>query len=130
MKLVIRPIRQPAWEYAEVTHEPVPTSLATYFEVRSFAFPGRPTLDQLPVSVRLAAVGNEIKSRLILISDVLRRLEAMEWQVQVVGDDVVVTTELSIAEGWQRLREQGISDHLLPMLQKGSDRPPRPWVRQ
>ncbi|MGC2190941.1 MAG: hypothetical protein WA751_01230 [Candidatus Dormiibacterota bacterium] len=128
MKLVIRPIRQPAWEYAEVTHEPVPTSLATYFEVRSFAFPGRPTLDQLPVSVRLAAVGNEIKSRLILMSDVLRRLEAMEWQVQMVGDDVVVTTELSIEEGWRRLRDEGISDHLLSMLQKGSDRPPRPWV--
>lgn len=125
MKLVLRPLNQPASEYAEVTHEPVPTSLATYFEVRSFAFPDRPTLDWLPVSVRLAAVGNHIKSRLILISDLVRRLEAMEWQVRLVGDDVVVTTELSAEEGWQKLRDQGISDHLLPLLQKGSDRPPR-----
>lgn len=126
MKLVIRPIRQAALEFAEVTEEPVPTSLATYYEVRSFAFPDRPTLDRLPVSVRLAAVGNEIKSRLTLMSDVLRRLEAMEWEVRVVGDDVVVTTALSVAAGWQKLREDGISDHLLPMLQKGSDLPPRP----
>lgn len=126
MKLVIRPLQQAAAEFAEVTHEPVPTSLATYFEVRSFAFPGRPTLDRLPVSVRLAAVGNEIKTRLILMADVLRILEALEWQVRLVGDDVVVTTELSAEDGWQKLRDQGISDHLLPMLQKGSDRPPRP----
>jgi len=125
VKLVLRPIRQPASEFAEVTEEPVPTSLATYYEVRSFAFPDRPTLDRLPVSVRLAAVGNELKSRLTLISDVLRRLEALEWQVRLVGDDVVVTTELSVEEGWQKLRDQGVSDHLLPMLEKGSDRPPR-----
>jgi len=125
VKLVLRPLKQPAAEYAHVTHEPVPKSLATYFEVRSFAFPGRPTLDRLPASVRLAAVGNELKSRLTLISDVLRRIEALEWQVSLVGDEVVVTTDLSVQEGWQKLRDEGISDHLLPMLQKGSDLPPR-----
>ena len=130
MKLVLRPIREAATEFAEVTKEPVPISLATYFEVRSFAFPDRPTLDRLPVSVRLAAVGNEIKSRLTLYADVLRRLEAMEWQVRLVGADVVVTTDLSVQAGWQKLQEQGISDHLLPMLQKGSDLPPRERSRR
>ncbi|MGH7642740.1 MAG: hypothetical protein ACRENX_06960 [Candidatus Dormibacteria bacterium] len=125
MRLVLRPLRQPSSEFAQVTQEPVPTELATYFEVRSFAFADRPTLDHLPVSVRMAAVGNTIKSRLTLYSDVLRRLEALEWEVKLVGDDVVVTTELTLKEGWQKLREQGISDHLLAMLQKGSDFPPR-----
>ncbi|HUY55539.1 MAG TPA: hypothetical protein VMV23_10310 [Candidatus Nanopelagicaceae bacterium] len=129
MKLVIRPIRQAAKELAAVTEEPVPTSLATYFDVRSLAFPDRPTLDRLPVSVRLAAVGNEIKSRLTLMSDVLRRLEVLEWEVRVVGDDVVVSTPLSVEAGWQKLREDGVSDHLLPMLQRGSDLPPRPRAR-
>ncbi len=124
MKLVIRPLSHAAEEFAEVTHEPVPTSLATYFEVRSFAFPHRPTIDQLPVSVRLAAVGNELKTRLILIADLLRRLEALEWDVILVGDDVVVSTGLSVEEGWRKLRDQGISDHLLPLLHKGSDLPP------
>lgn len=125
MRLVIRPIKPAPAEYAEVTEEPISTHLVTYYEVRSFAFPDRPTIDRLPVSVRLAAVGNGIKSRLTLMSDVLRRLEALEWQVRLVGDDVVVTTDLSVEEGWQTLRAQGISDQLLPMLQKGSDMPPR-----
>ncbi|MGH7665911.1 MAG: hypothetical protein ACRENY_05805 [Candidatus Dormibacteria bacterium] len=125
MKLVLRPLRDPASEYAEVTEEPVPISLVTYFEVRSFAFPTRPTLDQLPVSVRLAAVSHELKSRLILISDILRRLEALEWQVKLVGDEVVVTADVSLEEGWEMLRSQGISDHLLAWLEKGSDLPPR-----
>ncbi|MGC1184467.1 MAG: hypothetical protein WBA31_04850 [Candidatus Dormiibacterota bacterium] len=107
-----------------MTEEPIPTSLLTYFEVRSFAFADRPTVDRLPVSVRLAAVGNEVKSRLTLMSDLLRRLEVLGWQVQIVGDDVVVTTALSVEEGWQTLRRQGVSDQLLPMLQKGSDLPP------
>jgi hypothetical protein len=125
VRLVIRPIKPAPEEYAAVTKEPIPTSLVTYFEVRSFAFPDRPTIDRLPVSVRLAAVGNGIKSRLTLMSDLLRRLEALEWQVRIVGDDVVVTTDLSVEEGWQTLRRQGVSDQLLPMLQKGSDLPPR-----
>ena len=38
---------------------------------------------------------------------------------------MVVTTDLSVEEGWQTLRRQGVSDQLLPMLQKGSDLPPR-----
>lgn len=124
MRLVIRPIKPAGTEYAEVTEEPIPTSLITYFEVRSFAFADRPTVDHLPVSVRLAAVANEVKSRLTLMSDLLRRLEVLGWRVQIVGDDVVVTTDLSVEEGWQTLRRQGVSDQLLPMLQKGSDLPP------
>lgn len=124
MRLVLRPIGLPAAEYAAVTEEPVPRSLATYFEIRSLAFAGRPTIDRLPVSVRLAAVGNELKVRLTLISDVLRRLEALEWQVALVGDDVVVSTELSAELGWQKLNQQGIADHLLSLLQPGSDLPP------
>ncbi|HVC39130.1 MAG TPA: hypothetical protein VNH20_04025 [Candidatus Dormibacteraeota bacterium] len=130
MRLVLRPIRQPGSEFAAITEEPVPRSLTTYFEVRSFAFPDRPTLDRLPVSVRLAAVGHELKSRLTLIADVLRRLEALEWQVRLVGDDVVVTSPTSVEEGWATLRAEGVSDHLLPMLQPGSDLPPRGPVRR
>ncbi len=125
MRLVLRPLRQPALEFAAVTKEPIPLSLVTYFEVRSFAFPDRPTIDRLPVSVRLAAVANELKPRLILISDVLRRLEALEWQVRLIGEEVVVTTELSVEDGWEKLRRAGVSDHLLPFLEKGSDLPPR-----
>ncbi|MGH7641242.1 MAG: hypothetical protein ACREOL_10120, partial [Candidatus Dormibacteria bacterium] len=119
MKLVLRPLREPASEYAEVTEEPVPYTLTTYFEVRSLAFPDRPTLDRLPVSVRLAAVGKEIRERLLAVSDVVRRLEAMEWGVRLEGDDIVVTSDLSAEEGWQALRRQGISDHLLPYLEQG-----------
>lgn len=125
MRLVLRPIGPPATELIEVTKEPIPYSLTTYFEVRSFAFPDRPTLDRLPVSVRLAAVGNELKRKLSLMSDLLRRLEALEWQVRLVGDEVWVTTELSAKAGWQTLQQQGIADHLLPLLQQGSDLPPR-----
>lgn len=125
MRLVLRPIGDPAGELLEVTTEPIPRSLATYFEVRSFAFADRPTLDRLPVSVRLVAVGNELRRKLTLMSDLVRRLEALEWQVRLVGDEVWATTGLSTAVGWQTLQQQGIADHLLPLLQKGSDLPPR-----
>ncbi|MGH7609033.1 MAG: hypothetical protein ACREOD_03665 [Candidatus Dormibacteria bacterium] len=123
MKLVLRPIARAAAEYAHVTKEPIPISLLTYFEVRSFAFPDRPSADRIPVSVRLAAVGHEIKSRLTLISDLLRRLEVLEWEIVVVGDDIVVSCELSPEAGWAKLRQIGVSDQLLPFLENGSDRP-------
>jgi hypothetical protein len=123
--LVLRPIASPAWVLASITDEPLPRSLATYFEVRSFAFPDRPNVDRVPVSVRLAAVGNELKHNLILMSDLVRRLEALEWKVELIGDEVVVTNELSVEAGWLKLQAEGISDHLLPLLEKGSDRPPR-----
>lgn len=124
MRLVLRPIQDPAQEYLAVTEEPISAELATYFEVRSFAFADRPTPDRLPVSVRLAAVANELKHRLVLASDVLRRLEALGWSVQLNGAEVVVTCSLSAQEGWSTLGREGIGDHLLPWLERGSDLPP------
>jgi len=125
MRLVLRPIGPPAEVLASITDEPLPYSVSTYFEVRSFAFPDRPTVDRPPVSVRLAAVGTELKRNLILMADVVRRLEALEWKVELTGDEVVVTTELSVEAGWLKLQAEGISDHLLPLLENGSDRPPK-----
>ena len=125
MRLVLRPIGSPAGVLASITDEPLPYSVATYFEVRSFAFPDRPTVDRLPVSVRLAAVAIELKRHLTLMADLVRRLEALEWKVELIGDEVVVTTELSVEAGWLKLQAEGISDHLLPLLEQGSDRPPR-----
>ncbi|MGH7759007.1 MAG: hypothetical protein ACREN7_06830 [Candidatus Dormibacteria bacterium] len=123
MKLVLRPLARPAAEYAHVTKEPIPISLLTYFEVRSFAFPDRPSGERIPVSVRLAAVGHEIHGRLKLISDLVRRLEALDWDVTVVGDEVVVTSELGPEEGWAKLRQVGVADQLLAFLEGGSDVP-------
>ena|GEM_PF-3153860 len=125
MRLVLRPIAAPAGVLASITDEPVAYSVTTYSEVRSFAFPDRPTVDRMPVSVRLAAVANELKRHLILMSDLVRRLEALEWKVELIGDEVVVTNDLSAEAGWLKLQAEGISDHLLPLLEKGSDRPPR-----
>ncbi|HEY6538637.1 MAG TPA: hypothetical protein VI138_06315 [Candidatus Dormibacteraeota bacterium] len=125
MRLVLRPLKAAPSEYAAVTEEPIPNSLTSYFEVRSFAFANRPTVDDLPVSIRLVTVGKEIKSRLTLMSDLIRRLEALEWEVRLVEDEVVISNDLSVEEGWRKLRQQGVSDQLLPMLQPGSDLPPR-----
>jgi hypothetical protein len=125
VRLVLRPIGSPAQVLASITDEPLAYSVSTYAEVRSFAFPDRPTVDRMPVSVRLAAVGNELKRNLILMSDLIRRLEALEWKVELIGDEVVATTDLSAEAGWLKLQAEGISDHLLPLLEKGSDRPPK-----
>jgi hypothetical protein len=125
LRLVLRPIGSPARVLASITDEPLSYSVTTYSEVRSFAFPDRPTVDRMPVSVRLAALANELKRNLILMSDLVRRLEALEWKVELIEDEVVVTNELSVEAGWLKLQAEGISDHLLPLLQKGSDRPPK-----
>jgi hypothetical protein len=125
VRLVLRPISAPASVLSSITVGPLAYSVTTYSEVRSFAFPDRPTVDRMPVSVRLAAVANELKRNLILMSDVIRRLEALEWKVELIGDEVVITNDLSAEAGWLKLQAEGISDHLLPMLEKGSDRPPK-----
>ena len=125
MRLVLRPLGSPAEVLAAITDEPLAYSVSTYSEVSSFAFPDRPTVDRMPVSVRLAAVANELKRNLILMSNLVRRLEALEWKVELIGDEVVVTSELSVEAGWLKLQAEGISDHLLPLLEKGSDRPPK-----
>ncbi len=109
-------------EYQAVTRHSSPIKDA-YFELHSLAFPDRPTVASLPVSARLAAAAQEIKHRLNLISEVLRRLEAAGWAVELVGDQVVASVPVAAAEGWAFLVRQGVSDVLLPLLEKGSDLP-------
>ncbi len=129
MRLVLEPLHSPEAEYAAVTEEPISAELQTYFEVRSFAFPDRPTADRLPPSVRLAAVGGGLKRRLTVASDVVRRLEASGWEVHFSGRQLVASKAVSAQEGWAELRAEGIADHLLPLLERGSDLPPGPGRR-
>ncbi len=121
MKLVFRPVHKPAEEFAEVTRPPISRTMETYLEMHSFGFPDRPTAANLPVSVRLAAVGKLIHERLSILSDVLRRLENIGWDVHTQGDLVVVLNTLSLEDGWAVLRREGISDHIMGLLEKGSD---------
>ena len=126
MKLIFRPIRKAAEEFAEVTKEPISRGMETYLEMHSFGFPDRPTPPNLPASVRLAAAGKLIHERIAVLSDVLRRLENIGWEVRTDGDLVVVQNDLSTEEGWEVLRREGISDHVMGLAEKGSDRlPPR-----
>lgn len=92
--------------------------------MHSFAFPDRPTAENLPVSTRLAAVAQELKLRLGLISELIRRMEVLGWRVELAADQVVIEVDLSVEDGWAVLRREGISDHLLAYLDKGSDPPP------
>ena len=126
MRLVFRPIHRASEEFAEVTHEPISRGMETYLEMHSFGFPDRPTPANLPVSVRVAAAGKLIHERIAIVSDVLRRLENIGWDVHTEGDLVVVQNDLSLEEGWNVLRKEGISDHVMGLAEKGSDKlPPR-----
>lgn len=121
MKLVFRPIHKGSEEFHEVTKAPISRTMQTYIEMHSFGFPDRPTAANLPVSVRLAAVGKLIHERMSILSDVLRRLENLGWDVYTEGDLVRVSNDLSQEEGWEVLRREGISDHILGLVEKGSD---------
>jgi hypothetical protein len=126
VKLIFRPIRRAADEFSEVTREPISRGMETYLEMHSFGFPDRPTPANLPVSVRVAAAGKLIHERIAIVSDVLRRLENIGWDVHTEGDLVVVQNDLSLEEGWNVLRKEGISDHVMGLAEKGSDKlPPR-----
>lgn len=124
MRLVFRPIHRASEEFAEVTHEPISRGMETYLEMHSFGFPDRPTAANLPVSVRLAAAGKLIHERIAVLSDVLRRLENIGWDVRTEGDLVVVENGLSLEEGWEVLRREGISDHVMGLADRRSDRLP------
>jgi hypothetical protein len=58
------------------------------------------------------------------LSDVLRRLENIGWDVRTEGDLVVVQNELSLEAGWDVLRREGISDHVMGLAERGSDKLP------
>ncbi len=124
MKLVFRPVRKASDEFHEVTKPPISRTMETYLEMHSFGFPDRPTAANLPVSVRLAAAGKLVHERLAILSDVLRRLEILGWDVHIEGDLVVVANGLSLEAGWAALRREGISDHVMGLVEKGSDIPP------
>jgi hypothetical protein len=124
VKLVFRPVRKAADEFAEVTKPPLSRTMETYLEMHSFGFPDRPTPANLPVSVRVAAAGKLIHERVSILSDLLRRLENIGWDVHTEGDLVVVSNELSTEEGWEVLRREGISDHVMGLAERGSDRLP------
>lgn len=121
MKLIFRPIHKGAEEFREVTRAPLSRTMETYIEMHSFGFPDRPTAANLPVSVRLAGVGKLIHERMSILSDVLRRLENLGWDIHTDGDLVVVLNDLSLEDGWGVLRREGISDHILGLVEKGSD---------
>jgi len=126
LKLIFRPIRKASEEFLEVTKPPISRTMETYLEMHSFGFPDRPTAANLPVSVRLAASGKLVHERLAILSDVLRRLENIGWDVHLEGDLVVVANQLSLEAGWDVLRHEGISDHVMGLVEKGSDiLPPR-----
>lgn len=124
MKLIFRPIHRPAEIYASVTKGPLPQTSLDYLEMHSFGFPDRPTVDNLPVSVRLAAAGKEVHERMKVLTSVLRRLENLGWAVRLEGDQVVVECELGIEAGWEVLRREGVADHVMGQAEKGSDLPP------
>ncbi len=124
MRLVFRPIRRAGEEYAAVTRAPISRTLETYLEMHSFGFPDRPTVDNLPASARLAAAAKEIHERASILTQVLRRLENLGWDVHIEGDQVVALTSLELEAGWEVLRSEGISDQALGLAEKGSDLPP------
>jgi len=124
VKLIFRPIHKASDEFREVTKPPISRTMETYLEMHSFGFPDRPRAANLPVSVRLAASGKLVHERLSILSDVLRRLENIGWDVHIEGDLVVVLNELSLEAGWDVLRREGVSDHVMGLVEKGSDVPP------
>ncbi len=107
-----------------MTREPISRHLETYMEMHSFGFPDRPTPEDLPVSVRIAAAAKEIHDRAAILSPVLRRLENLGWDVQIEGDQVVASTPLDPQAGWDVLRHQGIGDQILGLAERSSDLPP------
>lgn len=121
MRLIFRPIRRAAEEFAAVTRAPVSRTLETYMEMHSFGFPDRPTTDNLPVSVRVATAAKELHERGRNLSPLLRRLENLGWDVHLEGDLVVVATGLGVEEAWAVLRKEGLSDQALGWVEKGSD---------
>jgi len=122
VKLVFRPVRKASEEFAEVTRAPLSRTMETYLEMHSFGFPDRPTPDNLPASVRVAAAGKLIHERVSVLSSLLRRLENLGWDVRTEGDLVVVSCDLSTEAGWDVLRAEGISDHVMGLAERGSDR--------
>jgi hypothetical protein len=124
VRLVFRPIRRAGEELREVTRQPISRHLETYMEMHSFGFPDRPTPEDLPVSVRIAAAAKEIHDRAAILSPVLRRLENLGWDVHTEGDQVVASTPLDPEAGWDVLRRQGIGDQILGLAERSSDLPP------
>ncbi len=124
MRLVFRPIRRAGEELREVTRQPMSRHMETYVEMHSFGFPDRPTPEDLPVSVRIAAAAKEIHDRAAILSPVLRRLENLGWDVHIEGDQVVASTPLDPESGWDVLRQQGIGDQILGLAERASDLPP------
>lgn len=123
MRLVFRPIRKASREFQAVTQEPMGRSMETYLEVHSFGFPDRPTPANLPVSVRVAAAGKLVHERIAILSDVLRRLENLGWDVVTDGDLVVASCALSTEAGWAVLAREGIIDHVRGLMERGSEAP-------
>ena len=123
MRLVFRPIRRAGEELREVTRAPLSRHLETYMEMHSFGFPDRPTPEDLPVSVRIAAAAKEIHDRAAILSPVLRRLENLGWDVHIEGDQVVASTPLDPEAGWDVLCHQGIVDQILGLAERTSDLP-------
>jgi hypothetical protein len=124
VRLVFRPIRRAGEELREVTRPPISRHLETYMEMHSFGFPDRPTPEDLPVSVRIAAAAKEIHDRAAILSPVLRRLENLGWDVHIEGDQVVASSPLDPEAGWGVLRHQGIGDQILGLAERSSDLPP------
>ena len=124
MRLVFRPIRRAGEEFRGVTREPMSRNVQTYLEMHSFGFPDRPTPEDLPASVRVAAAAKEIHERASILAPVLRRLENLGWDVHVEGDQVVAVTPLDAEAGWEVLRRQGVSDQILGLAERSSDLPP------
>lgn len=123
MKLVFRPIRRAGEELREVTRHPISRHMETYMEMHSFGFPDRPTPENLPVSVRIAAAAKEIHDRAAILSPVLRRLENLGWDVHMEGDQVVASSPLDPEAGWELLRREGICDQILGLAERTSDLP-------
>ncbi len=137
MRIRLRPLRPLEEDLEEVTRRPMPVWLVRYYEVHSFGFADRPTADRMPVSVRLAAIGQVVRHRLTLTIDVVRRLEALGWTATVEDGHLVASIDGDDQEGWARLRRAGVADQLLLLLDPDdvarvpgptSERPPPgPW---
>lgn len=126
MRLVLRPLRPLRQELAHVSTAPFPVWLQRFYEVHSFAYPDRPTAETASVSMRLAAAAEEITHRLSTAADLVRMLETSGWLVTVDGDRIVAEADVDPASGWAQLELDGISLHLGPLLDRGSDLAPRP----
>ena len=126
MRLVLRPLRPLRQELAHVSTPPFPIWLQRLYEVHSFAYPDRPTAETATVSMRLAAAAEEIGHRLSMAVDLVRMLETSGWQVSVDGDRIVAEAEVDPASGWAQLEQDGISVHLGPLLDRGTDLAPPP----